>query len=67
MHLDSVSRVFGLVGPNTNLFDFLALIYVAILCVFWTLVSILFGLLSFFCFYVCYESCTLCCTIVSTG
>ena len=24
---------FGLVGPNTNLFDLLALIYVAILCV----------------------------------
>jgi hypothetical protein len=67
MHLDSVSRVFGLVGLNTNLFDCLALIYVAILFV-WALVSTLFGLLSFFCFYhVCYESCTLCCTIVSTG
>jgi hypothetical protein len=49
MHLDSVSRVFGLVGPNTNLFDCLALIYVAILFVLdtgvhsvWSVVFLLF-------------------------
>jgi hypothetical protein len=56
MHLDSVSRVFGLVGPDTNLFDCLALIYLVILFVLDSGVQKVWSVVFFFCFCpVCYE------------